>query len=104
MNLTHFFVTKIQLLKDNIDPKLKEDPIARLKHSQTNNKSSFSIKCTNEKLLKGILHLKETGHFHPIPTKLLQLQKCCQDTLFLSLSLCRFAPLYKSEADLGTFG
>ena len=47
-------MTKIQDLKENIDPNLKEDPIPRLKKSQINNKLSFKIKCTDEKDLKEV--------------------------------------------------
>ena len=45
---------KIALLKDNIDPNLKEDPLVRLKKDNLNKKHKFSIKCTDEKSLNTI--------------------------------------------------
>ena len=43
---------KIKLLKGNIDPNLKEDPLSRLKKAQANSNNKLSIRCTDSNSLK----------------------------------------------------
>ena len=54
-----FFITKIQKLKDNIDPNYVEDPISKLKAKFEGKKLHFALKTvTEEKVLKSIQGLK----------------------------------------------
>ena len=52
-SFNNYFKSKIDILKDNIDKELKEDPLAKIKENQkkqsNQQKKSFNLKLTNEK-------------------------------------------------------